>query len=103
MLKYEYAGTLVADSLSGIEGMGLNAHVYSQQQPTSYCVPSTDCLAPASDAFCAMTYAPTNQSAAVAYQGNDYRAVTLGFPIEAVDDRATRQGLWAALLNFLLP
>ena len=50
-----------------------------------------------------MTYAPTNQSAAVAYQGNDYRAVTLGFPIEAVDDRATRQRLWAALLNFLLP
>ncbi len=105
VLKYEFAGSLPTDSIASIDGMGLKTHVYHHLNEEAYSVTSVDCLAPAATpkAFCAMTFAPSSQSAAVAYQGTDYRAITLGFPIEAVADEAARIQLWMSLLQFLLP
>ena len=111
VLRYEYAGTVATESLTAIEGMGLQPQLPSTPNEDIYCVRTADCLAPAPstpqgatpDAFCAMTYAPTSQSAAVAYQGNTYRTLTLGFPIEAVTDSDVRTRLWQAILQFLLP
>ena len=110
VLRYEYAGTMNADSISAIEGMGQAARLFTSPNEVRYSVTTTDCLAPAPttattatpDAFCAMTYTPSSQSAAVAYKGTTYRAMTLGFPIESVNDVATRQQLWRAILPFLL-
>lgn len=111
VLRYEYAGALPSETLSSIDGMGLQAKVFSKPNEQSYCVRSVDCLVPAPttagtaapDAFCAMTYAPTSQSAAVAFQGAAYRTITLGFPIEAVEDEAQRLSLWRSIVQFLMP
>ena len=48
-----------------------------------------------------MAYAD-NYSAAVAYQGSDYRAITLGFPFECIKSPRTRASLMAGILQFLI-
>ena len=101
VLKYEYAGALPTDSITSIDGLGMQTHVRHAISEEGYCVSAADCLAPTATSFCAMTYAPTQQSAAVAYQGTDYRVVTLGFPIEAIADDTARCQLWSSLLQFL--
>ena len=68
-----------------------------------YGTPFADCLAPVSPAFCTMVYAPTQESAAVAYQGEDYRSLAFGFPLETIPDANTRLRLWQGILAFLLP
>ena len=63
---------------------------------TTYCdslyrVDSPDGLVPASDgARTVFRYVDNNISAGVAYEGEGYRALTLGFPLEALEDRQVR-------------
>ena len=53
--------------------------------PICYSVETPDGIVPASNkAFSIMTYPDTDISAGTAYQGNGYRTVCLGFPIEVV-------------------
>ena len=40
-------------------------------------------------------------SAAVAYKGNDYRAFTMGFPLECISDERTRTSILLGVLRFL--
>jgi hypothetical protein len=103
IFKYEYAGTLCADSVQGLSGMRLNPDFRRGYCEREYGTPFADCLAPVSPAFCTMVYTPTQECAAVAYQGKDYRAMTFGFPLETVKDGATRVKLWKGILSFLLP
>ena len=42
-------------------------------------------------------------SAAVAYQGQDYRTFTMGFPFECIGDSKMRNKLMYGILKFLLP
>lgn len=103
ILKYEYAGALPADSLQGITGLNMSFDIYDTMNERSYCVSQVDCLAPTSEAFCPMVYGPRGESAAVAYQGNDYRTFVMGFPLESVRDRQTRVSLLQGILQFLCP
>ena len=48
-----------------------------------------------------MTYANGNQSAAVAYQGNDYRTFVMAFPFESIREEADRTAIMASVLQFL--
>jgi hypothetical protein len=48
-----------------------------------------------------MAYAD-NYGAAVAYQGRDYRAVTMGFPFECIKERTVRNSIMAGILQFLI-
>ena len=66
-----------------------------------YSVESPDGLVPVGDkAFTVMRYADDNISAAVAYRGDDYRTVVLGFPIEVVEGQDKRTSFWAIFWNF---
>ena len=103
ILKYEYAGALSADSITHINGLNTDFDIYRQLNEESYCVPAIDCLAPLDKGFCPMVYAPSGQSAAVAYQGSDYRSFTMGFPFEAIKDPQTRSTLLQGILQFLIP
>ena len=48
-----------------------------------------------------MRYATNNQSAAVAYNGSDYRSVVMGFPFETILDAEQRHSLMEGVLDFL--
>lgn len=101
LLKYEYGGTLDSDSITGISNNDGSFDISRTLNEVSYCVPSVDCLAPTPEAFCSMVYGPTGHSAAVAYDGQDYRAMTLGFPLESITDTALRRRLLMSIISFL--
>ena len=102
VLKYEYAGALLPDSISNLTSWDDNFTIHQQPNETSYTVPAADMLAPISPGFCSVVYSPGGQSAAVAYSGTDYRTMCLGFPLESITDRNSRIHLMNGILNFLL-
>ena len=70
--------------------------------PDIYCVESPDAVLPSDDrAFTFMRYCGSNTSAAVAYDG-DYRAVSMGFPIEALTSQQQVDDLMREVIRFLL-
>ena len=103
ILKYDYNGSLVTDSIDGLSGMGATFDVYRTLNEKSYRVPSVDCLQPVDAAFCPMVYTPAEKSAAVAYNGTDYRTFTLGFPLESITDDEIRVNLLRGIIQFLIP
>jgi hypothetical protein len=42
------------------------------------------------------------QSAAVAYDGKDYKAFVMGFPLESIEQKDKRNEIMGAILDFLL-
>ena len=72
LLKYEYAGTFCADSIQGLSGMRLALNIRRGFCEREYGTPFVDCLAPVAPGFCTMVYGPSQKSAAVAYQGENY-------------------------------
>ena len=58
-----------------------------KKNPDVYCVESPDGILPASKtASCIYRYSDSGISAGVAYEGNGYKSVCLGFPIEALEE-----------------
>lgn len=102
VLKYEFEDMVPADSVSNLSGLNKNFEIYDKPNETSYFVQYMNCLAPVEPAFCPMVYAPNGEAAAVAYQGNDYRTMCFGFPLESIKDAAVRRHIFAGALNFLL-
>lgn len=101
VLKCSYAGKDPTVSET-INGMGTQFDFYRQLNEQHYAAPHPDILQPAvGAAFPLMAYAD-NYSAAVAYQGSDYRAITLGFPFECIKSPRTRASLMAGILQFLI-
>lgn len=86
-----------------IHGMGLEFDIYRQMNEQHYAVPQTDVLMPSNHnkAFPALVY-NNETSAAVAYQGTDYRAFTIGFPLECITDKTKRELVTRGILNFLI-
>lgn len=74
------------------------------REPSEKCygVESPGSLTPfGRDAFIAMRYQANNQSAAVAYNGTDYRTFVMGFPFETILDEEQRNALMRGVLNYL--
>ena len=94
-----------------VSGLGIKFDIYRQPNEHHYGAHHTDILSPrtltaASPAdspqpFPAMAYAD-GTSAAVAYQGSDYRSFVMGFPFECITDGETRDKVMYAILKFLL-
>ena len=103
VLKCRYAGTDM-DSLRSdtITGLGTKFLFYRHLNERHYAAPHPDVLQPVDGAFCAMRYGD-QQSACVAYNGSDYKAMTLGFPFECIKDEYIRLSLMKGILKFLLP
>ena len=103
ILKYDFAESLPTDSLSGLTGMSTSFDIYRTFNEKRYRVSSVDCIQPTEGAFCPLIYTPTQKSAAVAYNGTDYRAFTLGFPLESIIDDETRIAVLRGIIQFLIP
>ena len=101
VLKVTFDG--VCKEGGNISGMGLHFNFFRQPNEQHYAAQSTDILMPiVQQAFPTLVYDSNQSSAAVAYQGKDYRAFTMGFPFECITDGNTRQAIMTAIIKFLL-
>jgi len=100
LLKAEYIRPNQLNN-SAVSGLGLDFRIYSQLNDRHYAATSTDVLMPVGTAFPAMVYLNDDTSAAVAYQGVDYRSFTMGFPFECIMDKQQRASIMRGILNFL--
>lgn len=102
VLKCSYEGTN-KDSLQRewIKGLGTQFEFYRHLNETHYAATHPDILQPVAPAYSAMIYAD-DYSACVAYDGKDYKAMTLGFPFECIKDDYQREILMKGILKFLL-
>ena len=102
VLKCSYEGTN-KDSLQRewIKGLGTQFEFYRHLNETHYAATHPDILQPVAPAYSAMIYAD-DYSACVAYDGKDYKAMTLGFPFECIKDEYQREILMKGILKFLL-
>ncbi len=102
IMHYNPGGKEKAESVLKIEGMNtgcsLNMQPNEQHLSTAY----TSVIEPSGTAFPILIYPQSNHSAGVAYTGADYRAITLGFPIEQIEEEDVRQMLMKAFIEFLL-
>lgn len=102
VLKCSYDGvdrdSLDRDTISGL-GTSFEFHRHLNEQ--HYAATHPDILQPVAPAFSAMIYAD-DYSACVAYDGKDYKAMTLGVPFECIKSEQKRQSLMKGILKFLL-
>ncbi len=99
ILKYAY-GQSMNDTKSGnINGLGRTFTIPRLPNEQAYPVTAPECILPIGTAFPVLTYAPGNQSAAIAYQGN-YRTFVMGFPLESIEQETDRNAIMASILQF---
>ena len=84
-----------------VKGLGLSFDIFRLPNEQHYCVPHTDILEPEPGATSVMAYAD-GYSAAVAYSGNDYRALTMGFPLECIQSETLRTAIMQGIINYLI-
>lgn len=102
ILKVNYEGR-DRDSLErdSIKGLGTTFTFHRHLNERHYAVQHPEILEPVYPAFSAMKYAD-DFSACVAYNGTDYKAITMGFPLECIKDEPKRNSIMRGLLQFLL-
>ncbi len=94
-------GTEITDkSICSVNGSGLRFNIYREMNPKSYAVPKIMSLQPSNGSFAMLQYSD-GSPAAVAYDGDDYKTITVGFPIESIQETQTRNLLMQAITNFL--
>jgi len=101
ILKIKHDGFLRANTDSVINGMGTSFEIYRKPNNDHYACNSVDVLSPIGSAYSAMTYGD-GQSACVAYEGNDYRAFTIGFPFECITSYRKRSAIMKGIVDFLI-
>lgn len=105
ILKVHPDGSAAGDPSETVTGLGTQFDIlrrpFVSNPDAHYAAPAPDALLPVgSRAFSAFAYG-AGQGAGVAYEGKDYRAVTLGFPFECIADPTVRTRAMGALLRFL--
>lgn len=101
-LKVDGHIPVTPDEATRAEGMNTTLSLYTTLGDRHYAVTHADGLIPCAPAFTTLLYSPVGLSAAVAYQGKDYRTVTLGFPFECIRYASDRDRVMSAFLSFLL-
>lgn len=85
-----------------VNGLGINFDIIRHLNAVHYAATSVDVLRPTADrSFCAMQYAD-GSDAAVAYDGDDYKCFTMGFPFECINSLKARQQVMTAVMNFIM-
>ena len=86
-----------------ITGLQMQFALRSTPDAQHYGLQGSNAILPAhgTTAFSCFAYAD-HQGAGVAYDGTDYRCLTLGFPFESITDGAIRTRALRAILHFLL-
>lgn len=125
ILKYIHHDNVKTDSLQ-IKGMGTEFNIISQPNPYIYTTARVNAIHPTEGAFTTLLFNETyttyltdetnggtdtevqipqvsikQTSGAVAYQGNDYRCITFGFPLELIENTEIRRAIFNASLQFL--
>lgn len=100
VLKCQWAGSNESPSET-VTGLGTTATFHRSLNEQHYAAPHPDNLTPCGNSFATMRYAD-GQDAAVAYQGADYKALTVGFPLECVKEKSKRMALIKAMMAFLV-
>ena len=94
-------GTEIKDkTISSVNGSGLTFSIYREMNPRSYAVPRVMSLQPSDSAFAMLQYSD-GQPAAIAYDGTDSKVITVGFPIESIQEPDNRNLLMQAITKFL--
>lgn len=102
VLHLQMAGTQMLNSNPLVNGLGTQMDIYRALNEEHYAATAPDILQPTGTAFAAMSYGDET-SAAVAYQGADYRSFTMGFPFECITSAAKRDAIMGGILTFLMP
>ncbi|MCR4764713.1 MAG: xanthan lyase [Bacteroidaceae bacterium] len=103
VLKYQFeVPHSHTGDIFGAYGMSRTVQVASALNADCYAVCSADIISAVGDAFTAMVYTDTNESAAVAYKGAQYHTFSMGFPFEAINDPVEREHIMASILRFLI-
>ncbi len=85
-----------------VNGLGINFDIIRNLNSSHYAATSVDVMHPSvSSAFCAMQYAD-GSSAAVAYDGGDYKSFVMGFPFECINNMKARLQVMKAVMDFLV-
>jgi len=100
VLKCQSAGRSQTTS-NELSGLGTTFLYHKDLNEQHYAATATDMLQPVHPAFPAMQYAD-GYTAAVAYQGNDYRLFAMGVPFECIQDKQKQGAIMRGILSFLL-
>lgn len=100
VLHAAQAGRLDSKTIDHVEGSGLKFDIYREMNSESYAIPLPETLSPLDGAFAMLKYA-NDQPAAIAYDGQGYKVITLGFPLEGIKEARERNRLMSAIANFL--
>lgn len=84
-----------------ITGMGTSFDIYRMLNESHYAATSPDILHPIAPAFCALTY-DNGMAACVAYSGQDFRTIAIGFPFECITSAKKRNVIMRGMMSFLL-
>ena len=85
-----------------VNGLEINFDIIRNLNSVHYAATSVDVMHPSvSSAFCAMQYAD-GSSAAVAYDGGDYKCFVMGFPYECINNMKARRQVMKAVMDFLV-
>ena len=101
VIKVSYERSDRTQTNNMVNGLGINFDIIRNLNSVHYAATSVDVMHPSvSSAFCAMQYAD-GSSAAVAYDGGDYKSFVMGFPFECIQSPATRNLLMQGIMQFL--
>ena len=103
ILKYQFGAQHRGDgAFVGAYGMNRTVEIPATLNANCYAVSSSDIIVPSSEAFTAMVYTDTNESAAVAYKGSSYHTFSMAFPFEAITNPTERNHIMASILRFVI-
>lgn len=100
-LKVKFAAQNRDQVNTMVYGLGTSFDVWRSLNETHYGAVATDVLDATDGAYTAMRYAD-GTSAAVAYDGSNYKTFTMGFPLECIKDQAKRNAIIRGIIAFLL-
>lgn len=86
---------------AGFKGRGLEFGFNTVYDENFYRVESPDALAPSGDASSTiLRYRENNVSAGICHQGDGYRTVCIGFPLESIRDEKAAEELMESILTY---
>jgi hypothetical protein len=99
VLKYKFGGSYQAsDSITAVKGNGLKINFISKMNDEIYTVNRPEILIPCDRAIPMMLY-PNGKTAAIFYNGKNFRTFCMGFPFEVIQDETVRDRLMTKMLR----
>lgn len=101
-LKYKSDGRINNSYNNNIKGNKINFVIRRFSDSDNYGLIHPDIISPTGKATSLFTYDNSSYSAGVAYKGNDYRCITLGFPFESIVDEYSRNKAMRSFIKYLV-